>query len=93
MKTALLNMDCSSGLPLEKVLDAFFSTNPPDRVKFLFWKLFQCYVLKDCVIKAEVPEKDVALFYDQLTDLVTAVYLLHMKNNNDSQSKEGRTNA
>lgn len=61
-------------------MESFFLNNPPDRVKYLFWKLFQCYVLKDCNAEVDVPEKEVALFYDQLMDLVAAAYILHQAN-------------
>ncbi|OKS88744.1 hypothetical protein RG47T_4222 [Mucilaginibacter polytrichastri] len=36
--------------------------------------------MKDCEIKIEVPEKEVALFYDQLMDLVAASYILYQEN-------------
>ena len=77
MEAAIKNDRHSSVLSLKEVMETFFSNNTPDKVKYLFWKLFQCYVTKDCNEKAEVPNEEVALFYDQLIDLVNAVYVVY----------------
>jgi hypothetical protein len=88
MNAVIKNTDFSSDLPLKKAMESFFINNPPHRVEYLFWKLFQCYVLKDCNIKVEVPEKEIALFYDQLMDLVTAAYIVHQANRGSQNRKE-----
>ena len=80
MNAVIDNTEYPSDQPLKKVMDSFFINNPPEKVKYLFWKLLQCYVLKDCNTKVDVPEKEVALFYDQLMDLVAAAYILHQAN-------------
>ncbi|WEA01753.1 hypothetical protein [Mucilaginibacter sp. SJ] len=66
--------------PLQKVIESFFKGYTPDSTKFMFWKLFQCWALKDCTIKAEVSDEEVALFFDQLIDLVAAAYTVHQAN-------------
>ncbi len=65
---------------LKPTLENFFEKNTPDSVKISFLRLLQCYVLNDCDIRAEVPAKEVALFYDQLIALVDAAYLVHQAN-------------
>jgi hypothetical protein len=54
----------------------FFRDHTPDSAKVMFWKLFQCWAIKECTLKAEVSDEEVALFFDQLNDLVSAAYLL-----------------
>ena len=61
-------------------MDAFFSANTPETVKTLFWSMFQCWVTKDCNLKAEISDEEIALFFDQLMDLVAAAYIVHQAN-------------
>jgi hypothetical protein len=77
MEAVIPHNDRSSFTSLKQALELFFSKNTPDTVRCLIWKLFQCYVTRDCNIKAEVPDKEVALFYDQLIELVNAAYVVH----------------
>lgn len=58
----------------------FFKRNTPESVRVLFWKMFQCWVTKDCNLKAEISDEEVALFFDQLIDLVAAAYSLRQAN-------------
>lgn len=66
----------------------FFRKHSPDSAKFLFWKVFQCWALKDCNIKAEVSDQELALFFDQLNELVDAAYLEHQASGLNTKSKE-----
>jgi hypothetical protein len=93
MNAAIDNIEFPSDQPFKKVMDSFFINNPPEKVKYLFWKLLQCYVLKDCNIKVEVPDKEVALFYDQLMDLVAAAYILHQAYRVSNQESGGNEHA
>lgn len=77
MEAVIPYNDRTSSTSLMQTLESFFSKNTPDSVMCLVWKLFQCYVTRDCNIKAEVPDKEVALFYDQLIELVNAAYVVH----------------
>ncbi|WP_143013844.1 hypothetical protein [Mucilaginibacter sp. OK268] len=70
------------------MVTSFFKNNTPDSAKVLFFKLFQCWTTKDCTIKSEVSDKEVALFFDQLSDLVAAAYIVHQANG-VSQSQQG----
>lgn len=86
---AILNNNFSSGPPLHEVMAAFFKHHTPDSAKLLFWKVFQCWALKDCTVKAEVTDQEIALFFDQLTELVDAAYLEHRASEtNPSSPKE-----
>jgi len=69
----------------------FFKEHTPDSAKVMFWKLFQCWATKECTLKAEVTDEEVALFFDQLTELVTAAYSFHLANSDsvDMQKGEG----
>jgi hypothetical protein len=67
----------SSNLPLQKVMADFFRRNSPESVQLLFWKMFQCWVTKDCTLKGEVSDQEVALVFDQLVELVAAAYSVH----------------
>jgi hypothetical protein len=58
-------------------MDIFFKANTPDSVRDFFWKVFQCWVTKDCNIKGEITDEEVALLLDQLTDLVAAAFIVH----------------
>ena len=67
----------------------FFKKHSPESAKFLFWKVFQCWALKDCTIKAEVSDEEVAFFFDQLNELVDAAYLEHQASAINAKGPEG----
>ena len=73
-------------------MDAFFKANTPDSVREFFWKVFQCWVTRDCNIKAEISDEEVALFLDQLTELLTAAYLVHQTGGSTKSAEEGSGN-
>ena len=77
MEAVLSNKDRSSFTSLKQTLECFFAKNTPESVKVSFLRLLQCYVLNDCKVRAEVPDEEVARFYDQLIELVDAVYIVH----------------
>jgi len=58
----------------------FFKENTPDTTWVVFFKMFQCWMIKDCKVKAEISDEEVALFFDQLIDLVAAAYIVHQAN-------------
>src|SRR6202020_219087 len=89
MEAALINHNLISELSLKKMMDAFFKGNTPDSVREFFWKVFQCWVTKDCNIKAEISDEEVALLLDQLNDLVAAAYILHQANRVSPTVQEG----
>jgi len=80
MEAVLTNKNLVSELSLKKMMDAFFKANTPDSVREFFWKVFQCWVTRDCNIKAEISDEEVALFFDQLIDLVAAAHIEHEAN-------------
>ena len=89
MEAVLINKNFPSILPMEEVLKTFFSGNTPDSAKTFFWKMFQCWVIKDCNNKAEISDEEVALFFDQLIDLVAAAYILHQASRVPLTGQEG----
>jgi hypothetical protein len=68
MEAVIVNTNFTSAVPLKKVMDAFFKANTPDSVQELFWRMFQCWVTRDCNIKAEISDEEVALFFDRLIE-------------------------
>ena len=89
MEAVIKYNNFKAGLSFKKVMTTFFSENSPESVKILFWKFLQCWALKDCKIKAEISDEEVALFFDQLIDLVAAAYILHEANKAPKTEQEG----
>ncbi|MEZ2338386.1 hypothetical protein AB6735_22250 [Mucilaginibacter sp. RCC_168] len=89
MEAIIVKDNFTSGLSLKDELAIFFRDNTPESAKVLFWKLFQCWVTKDCNIKADIRDEEVALFFDQLMDLVAAAYILHQANGALPNPQEG----
>lgn len=58
-------------------MTAFFHRHSPESVQLLFWKMFQCWVTKDCTHKGQVSDQEVALVFDQIVELVAAAYSVH----------------
>jgi hypothetical protein len=92
MEAVLQHRDFGTGLPLKEVMDAFFGENTPESVKELFWKMFQCWVTKDCKIRADISDEEIALFFDQLIDLVAAAYTVHQANRAPQTGQKGNQN-
>ena len=68
---------------------AFFKTHTLDQARVLFWQLFRCWSTKECKIITEVSDEEVALFFDQLIDLVAAVHRKHQANRALENGQEG----
>jgi hypothetical protein len=92
MEAAYINQNLSSGHSLNEVMATFFKTHTPDSAKVLFWKLFQCWAVKDCKIKSDVSDEEVALFFDQLIDLVAAAHIEHEANRVSNNPQQGGSN-
>lgn len=89
MEAVYNNFNLSSESSLKEAMSTFFKDNTPESVKVLFWKMFQCWVTRDCNIKVDLSDKEIALFFDQLIDLVAAAHILHQANRaSNPQSKE-----
>ncbi len=89
MEAVIIKHNFSAGLTLKEVMTTFFRDNTPDSTKVLFWKFFQCWVTRDCKIKAEISDEEIALFFDQLIDLVAAAYIVHQANRVHLENEEG----
>ena len=92
MEATLTNKIHLDTLPLNNILAKFFVQNTPESTRCLFMKLFQCWALKDCKIKAEISDEKVALFFDQLIDLVAAAYIVHQANGASNKPQGGDNN-
>jgi hypothetical protein len=91
MEAAFINNNFLDGLSLKEVMETFFSSNSLDSVKSRFFYVFQCWVTKDCNYKAEISDKEIALFFDQLTNLVAAAYIIHQANRVSITKQEGES--
>lgn len=76
----ILNKKASPEIPFNKVLDEFFANNTPESAYAILFKIFQCWVVNGCKIKAGIPDEDMALFLDQLNSLVAAAFIVHQGN-------------
>ena len=70
----------------------FFKTHTPDSAKVLFWKLFQCWAKQECKNLSDVSDEEVALFFDQLIDLVAAAHIEHEANRVSENRQKGSGN-
>jgi hypothetical protein len=89
MEALIINHNFKANISLKEVMSTFFREYDPETTKLMFWKFFQCWVTKDCSIKGELSDKEVALFFDQLMDLVAAAYILHQANRVSKDQQEG----
>jgi hypothetical protein len=89
MEAVIAKQDFTSALPLKDVLTKFFDDHTPESTNVLFWKFFQCWVTRECNIKADLSDEEIALFFDQLMDLVAAAYILHQANRVLPTEQEG----
>jgi hypothetical protein len=90
MEAVYNNFNLSSETSLKEAMKAFFKDHTPESAKVLFWKMFQCWVTRDCKIKADLSDEEIALFFDQLINLVAAAHILHQANGAACpNSKEG----
>lgn len=70
-------------------MEAFFAGHNLDSTRVFVWKIFQCWTLNDCYVKADISDREIALFLDQLTDLVAAAQILHQANRAFDGQTEG----
>lgn len=89
MEAVLINQNFTSGLSFEEVAETFFKENTPQSVTVLCWKFFQCWVTRDCKIISDLSDEEIALFFDQLIDLVAAAHILHQANRALENEQEG----
>lgn len=89
MEAVILKHNFTAGQTLKEAMEAYFKTNTPDSTNVLFWKFFQCWVTRDCKLKADLTDEEVALFFDQLIDLVAAAYIVHQANGASIEPKKG----
>ncbi|MGF7080443.1 hypothetical protein [Mucilaginibacter sp. UYCu711] len=89
MEALIIKHNFTAGITLKEIMTTFFRENTPDSTRVLFWKFFQCWVTRDCNIKADLSDEEIALFFDQLIDLVAAAYKVHQANRVCNKNEEG----
>ena len=92
MEAVIIKHKCTSVLSLKEVVDAFFKVHALEDTKVLFWKFFQCWVTRDCDIKANISNEEVALFFDQLNKLIDAAHNVYLEANELPDLREGSDN-
>ena len=80
MEAVIIQPNFTSSLTFKQVMEKFFKAHTPEETKVLFWKFFQCWVTRDCNIKADLSDEEIAKFFDHLIDLITATHQLHEAN-------------
>ncbi|RFZ91105.1 hypothetical protein D0C36_19375 [Mucilaginibacter conchicola] len=91
MEAVIKHHNFKASLSLNEVLARFFDDRTPESTNLLFWKFFQCWVTKECNIKADLSDQEVALFFDQLMDLVAAAYIVHQANGASETEQKGKS--
>jgi hypothetical protein len=69
-----------SDLPPEEVIALFFQHYSRETMRDRALYLFKCWVTNSCGLKEKLPDEEIALFLDQLIDLVAAAFTLHQAN-------------
>ena len=64
-----------SNASLMNAMELFFKERSFGEIQNIFFKLFQCWGVKECHKRMDLSNADVALFYDQLQSLLGEVYL------------------
>jgi hypothetical protein len=67
-------------LPPLQAVEAFFGSNTPESARDTLWYLFKAWVNSPGTNRARYTDEDIALFLDQLIDLVGASFQLHQTN-------------
>ncbi len=90
MKAATNDLTSVTMASAPKTLEAFFASNTPESVKEIFWYLFKAWVSQPSDKKKQYSDEEIALFLDQLINLVAAASTLHQENRvSRDYAKEG----
>ena len=93
MEAVYIQDSFSPGASFKEASASFFKKRTPDGAKVLCWKLFQCWAQKDCNLKSDLTDEEVALFFDQLIALVAAAYIEHQANRVPNEPRGGEGHA
>jgi type II secretory pathway component PulF len=75
-----------------ELLEGFFTTQTAESAQLYVWHLFQAWASLPAE-KKQYSDEEIALFLDQLNDLVAAAYQLHEANKANAHVQEGESNA
>ena len=79
-------------LPPERVIALFFQSYSSEDTREHAFHLFKCWVSNSCELKENIPNQELALFLDQLIDLVAATFTLHQANRVSNNPEESKNN-
>jgi hypothetical protein len=89
MEAVLKQSYYPSDLPPEEVIALFFRSYSREDTRERAFYLFKCWVTNSCGLKEKLPDEELALFLDQLIDLVAAAFTLHQSNRVSKEPQEG----
>lgn len=89
MEAAYINKEFTSQLSFNEAAEIFFKDYSTQSVQVLLWKFFQCWATRDCKLTSDLSDEEVALFFDQLIDLVAAAYIEHQANRVSDGRQQG----
>ncbi|WP_426671982.1 hypothetical protein ACPPVU_12175 [Mucilaginibacter sp. McL0603] len=92
MEAVIMKSYCPSDLPPEEVIDLFFRNYSSETMWVNTFYLFKCWTTNSCGLKEKLPNEELALFLDQLIDLVAAAYTLHQANRVSGEEKKDQAN-
>lgn len=89
MEAGIKELPITNALSPQAVLADFFSTHTRESVWDIFLQLFKAWVESPDANRAKFRDKEIALFLDQLIDLVAAASQLHQTNRVKSNNAGG----
>jgi hypothetical protein len=89
MEVALKTFNLRQRIAFEKALSVLFDMRSPDNAYSMFWQLFEAWT-QFSAKKMQFTDKEIALFPDQLIDLVAAAHIEHEANRASGTGQEGR---
>jgi hypothetical protein len=81
-----------SDLPPEEVIALFFQNYSHETMWTNAFYLFKCWTTNSCGLKENLPDQEIALFLDQLIDLVAAAFTLHQANRVSNEPRRDQKN-
>jgi hypothetical protein len=90
MEAVLKRPYSPSDLPPEEVIALFFENYSREVMFERAFYLFRCWVTNSCGLKEKLSDEELALFLDQLIDLVAAAFTLHQSNRVPEEPQKGK---
>ncbi|MES2108767.1 MAG: hypothetical protein V4577_08475 [Bacteroidota bacterium] len=91
MEAALIYKSLFPEKSFQEISAIFFAEFTPQSTHFMFLKIFQCWGINECKLRAEISDEEIAQFLDRLTDLVASAYIVHQGNGVLTAQQEGNS--